>query len=108
MRRILVDEARKRLSAKRGAGVTPESLDAVLTISLEPDLDILALHTALDELAALDPERARVVELRYIIGLSIEETAELLGRSPQSVSRDWTAARAWLARRLRPNRDRAG
>ncbi len=108
MRRILVDEARKRLSVKRGSGSEPESLDAFAAIQLEPDLDIVALHGALEELAELDPERARVVDLRYILGLSIEETAGVLGRSPQSVSRDWTAAKAWLARRLRPRRDEAG
>lgn len=108
MRRILVDQARKRLSVKRGSGAIPEELDLGLTIAFEPDLEVVELNQALDELAAIDPERARVVELRYFAGLSLEETAELLDVSPQSVSRDWTAARAWLARRLKGGKNDGG
>jgi len=100
MRRILVDEARKRLTAKRGGGSDHDSLDTVLTIAFEPDLDVIALDGALDALAAMDPERARVVELRFFAGLSIDETAALLGQSPSAINRDWTFARAWLFRKL--------
>ncbi len=100
MRRILVDDARKRLAAKRGAGSVAVNLDLALTIATEPDLEVVALNAALDELAQMDPSRARVVEWRYFTGLTLEETAEILGCSPQAVSRNWTVARAWLARRL--------
>lgn len=100
MRRILVDEARKRLTAKRGGGSDHDVLDSVLTIAFEPDLDVIALDGALDALAAVDPERARVVELRFFAGLSIDETAALLGQSPSAINRDWTFARAWLFRKL--------
>jgi RNA polymerase sigma factor (TIGR02999 family) len=100
MRRILVDDARKRLAARRGAGSVAVGLDTALPVSAEPDLDVVALSAALDELEQMDPERARVVELRYFAGLTLDETAEILGCSPQAVSRDWTVARAWLARRL--------
>jgi len=102
MRRILVDDARRRLSAKRGGGIVPGALDHALTIASEPDLDVVALSAALDELEQVDPERARVVELRYFAGLTLEETAEMIGCSPQSVHRDWVFAKAWLARRLTP------
>jgi RNA polymerase sigma factor (TIGR02999 family) len=105
MRRILVDDARKRLSAKRGGGAGTVDLNAALTISVEPDLDVVALSAALDELAQLDSERARVVELRYFAGLTLEETAEILGRTAQSVNRDWNVARAWLARRIQGGGD---
>jgi RNA polymerase sigma factor (TIGR02999 family) len=100
MRRILVDQARRRLAAKRGGGARHEDLELAVAVTEAPDLDVLALNEALDALSALDPERARIVELRYFAGLSLEETADVVGRSPHTVSRDWTAARAWLARRL--------
>lgn len=101
MRRILVDHARQRLAAKRGAGARAEPLEAALTISLAPDLDLLAVDLALDELAAFDSERARIVELRYFGGLTVEEAAEVLGTSVASVNRDWSVARAWLYQRLK-------
>lgn len=101
MRRILVDQARRRLAGKRGAGAVHEDLDEVaVQIAAEPDTDILALNQALDGLAGVDADLARLVELRYFAGLTLDETADVLGTSPQSVSRDWTIARAWLARRL--------
>jgi RNA polymerase sigma-70 factor (ECF subfamily) len=104
MRRILVDQARRRLADKRGAGAPHESLDLAVTIALEPDLDVLALNEALDRLADTDAELARLVEMRYFAGLTIEETAETLGVSPPTVKRDWGVARAWLARQLRDER----
>ncbi len=100
MRRVLVDQARRRLAAKRGAGAPHESLDLAAAVATEPDLNVLALDEALDALAVVDPDRARVVELRYFSGLTLDETAAALRVSPQSVSRDWAVARAWLARRL--------
>jgi RNA polymerase sigma factor (TIGR02999 family) len=108
MRRILVDEARKRLSAKRGADAATETIEDALSISHKSDLDVVALHIALEELAKFDPERTRVVELRYMLGMSIEEAAEILGRSTQSVNRDWVVARAWLARQLGSGRKGEG
>lgn len=100
MRRILVEHARQRLAGKRGAGAVHEELDKAVAVALEPDLDVIALHEALEELAGEDPESARVVELRCFGGLSIEETAEVLETSPSSVTRTWSFARAWLYRRL--------
>jgi RNA polymerase sigma-70 factor (ECF subfamily) len=100
MRRILVDQARRRLSAKRGGGAAHDELDLAVRIAIEPDLDVVALNEALDELTVMDAELARVVELRYFAGLTLDETADVLGMSPQSVSREWTVARGWLARRL--------
>ena len=100
MRRILVDQARRRLAGKRGAGVVHEDLDFALQIAIEPDLDVLALNEALDDLTTVDGDLGRIVEMRYFAGLTLDETADVLGVSPQSVSRDWTVARAWLARRL--------
>lgn len=100
MRRVLVDHARARKSAKRGLGEAIEPLDRV-QLAVEPDLDILALDLALEEFAAFDPERARVVELRFFAGLSIEETAAVLDASPATVKRDWAVARAWLYQRMR-------
>jgi len=100
MRRILVEHARQRLSRKRGAGAAHEELDKAVAVALEPDLDVIALHEALEELAAEDPESARVIELRCFGGLSIEEAAGVLETSPSSVTRTWSFARAWLYRRL--------
>lgn len=99
MRRVLVDHARARNAQKRGDGAVRVDLDHV-TIAVEPDLDVLALDRALDELAAFDPERARIVELRYFGGLSVEEAAAILDSSPATVKRHWTVARAWLFRRI--------
>jgi RNA polymerase sigma factor (TIGR02999 family) len=100
MRRILVDHARQRQAVKRGAGARKESLDDVLAIAVAPDLDLLAVDLALHELSLFDSERARIVELRYFGGLTIEEAAEVLGVSVATVNRDWTVARAWLYQRL--------
>lgn len=100
MRRVLVEHARQRLAAKRGSGAVREPLEEDMAVASERDLDVLALDGALQELAEVDPERARVVELRYFGGLSIEETAVVTGTSPSSVTRDWAFARAWLNRRL--------
>jgi RNA polymerase sigma factor (TIGR02999 family) len=100
MRRILVDHARARAAAKRGGGLRVALVEGVAASGPgEPDL--LDLNAALDELAALDERQAHLVELRYFGGLSIEETASVLRLSPATVSRDWTAARTWLYRRLK-------
>jgi RNA polymerase sigma factor (TIGR02999 family) len=100
MRRILVDQARRRLAGKRGAGAVHEPLDVAVRVAIQPDLDVLALNEALDGLTNTDAALARLVELRYFAGLTLEETAEVLGRSKPSVTRDWATARAWLSRRL--------
>ncbi len=103
MRRILVDHARGQHAAKRGGGAQQVTLnDANQPIAADGDhaVDVLALHDALERLAALDPEQARLVELRYFAGLNIEETADALGVSPATVKREWAVARAWLRREL--------
>jgi RNA polymerase sigma factor (TIGR02999 family) len=107
MRRILVDAARARASAKRGGGVEhvghseAVNLDEIAEDSPQRSAQWLALDEALNDLAAIDPRKARVIELRFFGGLSVEETAEVLKISPQSVMRDWKLARAWLTRELR-------
>lgn len=101
MRQILVDHARNRLAAKRGAGVPRLSLDAQVASPHQHEVDLVALDDALDRLAALDPRQGRIIELRFFAGLSIEETALVLGISPATVKREWTTARAWLLRELR-------
>ncbi len=101
MRRILVDHARAHAAAKRGAGVTHVTLSELEQAgSPGPDLDVIALDDALDKLAALDARQARVVELRFFAGLSLEETSEALNTSAATVKRDWAMARAWLYREL--------
>lgn len=106
MRRILVDAARVRTAAKRGGGAIPIARSTTLGRITAPDTDraadICALDDALTALAALDPRRAQVVELRFFGGLSVDETAEALSVSPQTVMRHWKVARAWLAREVRP------
>ncbi|MEP6730462.1 MAG: sigma-70 family RNA polymerase sigma factor [bacterium] len=103
MRRILVDHARAQHAAKRGGALQQVTLGDAAQASASQDdsaLDVLALHDALDRLAAIDPEQARLVELRYFGGMNIEETAEALGVSPATVKREWVVARAWLRREL--------
>jgi RNA polymerase sigma factor (TIGR02999 family) len=100
IRRILVDHARGVRAAKRGGGAMALSLDEALGVSEKRDLEIEALDDALAALAKIDPQQARVVELRFFTGLSIEETAEVLGISDSTVKRDWVSAKAWLFREL--------
>jgi RNA polymerase sigma factor (TIGR02999 family) len=101
MRRVLVDRARARLATKRGGEFQQVTLgDAEAADKENASLDVLALHDALERLAALDPEQARLVELRYFGGLNIDDTAEALGVSPATVKREWAVARAWLRREL--------
>ncbi len=102
MRRILVDHARRRTAQKRGRQHLV-TLDAALEQSLATSSqDILGVDEALERLAMLDARQARVVELRYFVGLSIEETAAVIGASVATVKRDWMVARAWLQRELSP------
>jgi len=96
MRRILVDHARARQSAKRGAGAQKVSLDEVAIVSDERAEELLALDDALNKLEQLDERKSRIVELRYISGLSMEEVAGVLGLSTRTVEREWKFARAWL------------
>jgi len=100
MRRILVDFARSRHYAKRGGGGHRVSLDEAAVVSAERDADFLALDEALARLAAIDPRKSQVVELRFFEGLSVEEIAEVLKVSPRTVMREWSLARAWLYREL--------
>jgi RNA polymerase sigma-70 factor (ECF subfamily) len=103
MRSVLVDHARARQRAKRGGNAKALSLgaaDAVAVAVAEDAVDVVALDDALNRLAAQDARKARIVELRYFVGLSIEETAKALDSSPATVKREWTTARAWLRREL--------
>jgi len=99
MRRVLVDHARQRAAAKRAGGWCRVSLDEDLGAPAR-ELDLVELEDALGELAALDPEKVRMVELRFFGGLSLEDTAEVLEVSPSTVTREWRMTRAWLYRRL--------
>ena len=99
MRRVLVDYARQRARDKRGAGVSVSTLDEH-AISAQPAVDIVALDDALERLAQVDPQQSRVVELRFFTGLSVKETAEVLGVSPATVKRDWATAKLWLFNEL--------
>jgi len=101
MRRILVDHARQHNAAKRGGSDQQRlSITSAEALSDKPDLDLLALHEALEELAVVDPQQSRIVELKFFGGLSIEETAEVLNLGHATVERDWKMARAWLRRKL--------
>jgi RNA polymerase sigma factor (TIGR02999 family) len=105
MRSILVDHARARQAAKRGSGAARLTLGQVGDVAdRKAEVDVLDLNEALQRLAELDPEKGRLVELRYFGGLSIEEAAEVLGISPATLKRQWSTARAWLRRELRPPR----
>jgi RNA polymerase sigma factor (TIGR02999 family) len=101
MRRILVDWARSRQALKRGDGARPLELEEALVVSDAPGADFVALDDALKALAAIDPRKSEVVELRFFGGLSVEETAEVLKVSPETVARDWKFAKSWLRRELR-------
>jgi RNA polymerase sigma factor (TIGR02999 family) len=98
MRRILVDHARKRQAEKRRAAKDAVSLDEAITLPMARGLDLVALDESLERLAAFDAKKSQVVELRYFMGLSIEDTAETLAVSPATVKRDWAVAKAWLTR----------
>jgi RNA polymerase sigma-70 factor, ECF subfamily len=100
MRRILVDFARSRGYQKRGAGIAHMSLDEAPSLCHESDANLVALDDALKGLAAVDERGSKVVELRFFGGLSVEETAEVLGVSSDTVLREWRLARAWLLRQL--------
>jgi RNA polymerase sigma factor (TIGR02999 family) len=99
MRRILVDHARAHARDKRGGGVVMTSINEDLAAPT-PNVDVLALDEALERLAQLDGRQARLVELRYFAGLTIEEAAEALGISPGTLKREWVIAKAWLYREL--------
>lgn len=101
MRRILVEHARKRHFAKRGGGAVKVSFDEAAIVSQEQASELVALDDALTSLEAMDQRKARIVELRYIGGLNIEETAEVLAISPATVQREWRAAKAWLYRAIK-------
>ena len=107
MRRVLVDAARARTALKRGGAVLPTEhssavdLDSIAGDDSNAASSVCALHEALETLTQIDPRRAKVIELRFFGGLSVDETAEALHVSPQTVLRDWRLARAWLARELR-------
>ena len=106
MRRILVDHARQHQAAKRGGSdqqrlsITSAGQLGGKQLAEEPAIDLLALHEALEELTEIDPQQGRIVELKFFGGLSIEETAEVMGLGHATVERDWKMARAWLRRKL--------
>jgi len=106
MRRVLLDYSRSHVAEKRGGKVNKVYLEEASIISKTRPADVVALDEALTRLAELDPEQARLVELRFFGGLSIEETAGVLETSPATVKRNWNVAKAWLARELRRGQDR--
>jgi RNA polymerase sigma factor (TIGR02999 family) len=100
MRRILTDQARAKQSHKRGGGAQPVSLDVAPMVAPEASADLVAVDDALNCLAKVDERKSQVVEMRFFGGLSVEETAEVLKVSPETVMRDWKLAKAWLLREL--------
>ncbi|HVL68641.1 MAG TPA: sigma-70 family RNA polymerase sigma factor [Vicinamibacterales bacterium] len=100
MRQILIERARARGAQKRGGARARVTLDEALVAGGDRSIDLVALDEALEKLARLDPEQARLVELRFFGGLTVEETADAMHISPATVKRHWTVARAWLAREL--------
>ncbi len=106
MRRILVDFALSRRYLKRGGAARRVSLDEALVVSQERGADLVALDDAISALAQVDPRKGRVVELRYFGGLSVEETADVLKISPDTVLRDWRLAKVWLLRELSNDSDK--
>lgn len=100
IRRVLIDHARQRRAVKRGGMAMRLELDSSIAAPQSNVVDAIALNHAMEELAELDPQQSRVVELRFYAGLSIEETSAALGISEATVSRDWVTAKAWLFRRL--------
>ena len=101
MRRILVDHARSQLAKKRGRSFARLSIDAADNVAAKATWEVLAVDDALQRLAALDREQARIVELRFFSGLTVDETAHVLGRSPRTIEREWRLAKAWLHHELR-------
>ena len=101
MRHILIDHARRRRFVKHGGNTQQVSLDEASLMSVERAAELVALNEALDELKQFDQRKSRVVELRYFGGLTLEETADMLGVSLMTVRRDWRAAKAWLFRRMK-------
>ncbi len=101
MRRILVDHARGRKTAKRGGGMPRISIDEILELPQHKDVDLLRLDDALDSLAQIDKRQARIVEMRFFAGLPIDEVAEALEVSATTVKREWLTARLWLLRELK-------
>jgi len=108
MRRLLVDHARGRRALKRGTPVTMTEEILQRAAGADQTEEILAVHEILDRLAELDPQQARVVELRYFGGLSVEETAEAMAISPRTVKRDWAMAKAWMKTQLDTQVDSGG
>ena len=100
MRTILVDHARSHACAKRGGGALKLELDVALVMSQKKASEVIALDDALKELARLDPQQSRIVELRFFGGLTVEETAEVLQLSPATIKREWSTAKAWLYHEL--------
>lgn len=96
MREILVERARARAALKRGGSRVRVSFENVPAANEKASIDILALHESLDRLFELDPQLARIVEMRFFGGLTVEETAEILGTSPATIKRSWSMAKAWL------------
>lgn len=107
MRRILVDHARSHLRDKRGGGIVPVPLEDALVFSPEKSSELVRLDRSLESLAKLDPRQAKIVELPFFGGLTVEETAESLGISPITVKRDWSMAKAWLHGDLKKDHDHA-
>ena len=105
MRRILVDHARSHRAEKRGSGAAKVPLEDAVVMSNERPDELLTLDESLTRLGRMDPQQARIVELRIFAGLSVEDTADLLGISPATVKRDWSMAKAWLSLEIGKSRD---
>ncbi len=108
MRRILVDHARSKGYMKRGGGAARVDFDEALVVGAEPEPALVRMDAALTDLARFDPRKARIVEMRYFGGLNAEEIASVLAVSAQTVNRDWSLAKAWLAREMRGGARDAG
>jgi RNA polymerase sigma factor (TIGR02999 family) len=105
MRRMLIDHARARRTAKREGGLRRVPLEEPLLLTEDQSDELLALNDALERLGQIDARQSRVVEMRFFGGLTVEETADALSISPKTVKRDWTVARAWLYREMQKSRD---
>ena len=105
MRRILIDHARGHLRDKRGSGEKPIPLDDALVFAPEQSMQMVKLDESMERLAKIDPRQSKIVELRFFGGLTVEQTAEVLGISPKTVKRDWSIAKAWLHGDLKATHD---